>query len=97
MATTAIEQQIRSFVEETFFLGRDDALEDSDSFLDHGVIDSTGILELIAFVQERYGIQIEDDEAIPENLDSIDRISAFLRRKLELAETAAIVPESQSL
>ena len=74
-------RQIRSFIEETFLFGQSDHLADSDSFLDRGIIDSTGILELIAFLQDTYGIRVEDEEAIPDNLDSIDRVAAYLARK----------------
>ena len=85
MQTTSIERKLRVFIEETYLFGQPDTLEDDTSFLDRGIIDSTGILELIAFVQETYGIQVEDEEAVPANLDSISRISAYIRRKREQA------------
>lgn len=85
MQTTSIESKLRDFVEETYLFGQPDGLEDDASFLDRGIIDSTGILELIAFVQETYGIQVEDEDAVPANLDSISRIAAYIRRKLEHA------------
>ena len=77
-----ITRQLRTFIEETFLFGRSDGLGDDDSFLEQGIIDSTGILELMEFLQERYGIRIEDEEAVPDNLDSIARISNYLNRKL---------------
>ncbi|MBZ5578770.1 MAG: acyl carrier protein [Acidobacteriia bacterium] len=89
METAATEQRIRSFIEATFFFGQIDSLQDSDSFLDHGIIDSTGILELIAFLQDEFGIRVEDEEATPDNLDSIDKVSSFLRRKLDGARSAS--------
>jgi len=82
MQTVAIERELRSFIEECFLFGREDTFTDQDSFLDHGIIDSTGILELMAFLQETYGVQVEDEEATPDNLDSIELIAAYLRRKL---------------
>ena len=82
METATIAREVREFIEENFLFGQADGLAGEVSFLDAGVIDSTGILELIAFLQQRYGVQIEDDEAVPENLDSIDRVAAYVNRKL---------------
>jgi acyl carrier protein len=78
----AIEQQIRNFVIENFLFGEsNDGLNDTDSLLEKGIIDSTGVLELIAFVEETYGIKVKDEELIPENLDSITNVSDFIRQK----------------
>lgn len=76
-------QQVRNFLEENFLFGQQSVLKDGDSFLDGGILDSTGILQLIAFLGETYGITVADEEVIPDNLDSIDKISAYLRRKLQ--------------
>jgi len=77
-----IEQQIRYFIIETFLFGEsNDGLKDRDSLLETGVIDSTGVLELITFIEETYKIKVEDEELIPENLDSIANASDFIRRK----------------
>ncbi|WP_297365336.1 acyl carrier protein [Acidiferrobacter sp.] len=59
----------------------DMALTDDVSFLELGIIDSTGVIELIAFLEERYGIRVEDAEMTPENLDSLDAIEQFVARK----------------
>jgi len=80
--TSSAPQRIRSFIEENFLFGHVSFLKDSDSFLEGGILDSTGILQLIAFLGEEYGITVEDEEVTPDNLDSIDKIAAFLRRKL---------------
>jgi acyl carrier protein len=72
---------IRAFVVENFLFGRDENLEDNTSFLDEGIIDSTGILELVNFLEEDFSITVEDEELIPENLDSINNVSAYLERK----------------
>jgi len=88
MQTATIAQQIRSFIQESFLFGQADSLRDGDSFLESGIIDSTGILQLIAFLQDAYGVRVEDEEAIPDNLDSIDRIVVYLRRKLDSAEAS---------
>jgi len=67
---------------EAYFLGDDpEELPASRSLIDSGVIDSTGVLELVGFLEERYDIRINDDELVPENLDSIDNIIGFVSRK----------------
>jgi len=64
-------------------MGQDsDSLKDDSSFLEEGVIDSTGVLELVGFLEENYEIKVEDEELIPENLDSIKNICAYLESKL---------------
>jgi acyl carrier protein len=73
---------VRRFIVDNFLFGRSDGLTDAQSFLDSGIIDSTGILELVAFLERTYGLQVGDDELIPDNLDSIDKISGFLQAKL---------------
>ena len=82
MARAEIQEQVRNFVVENLLLGEEeDGFSDSQSFLDSGLIDSTGILEIIGFLEEQFSITIEDDEMIPENLDSVERIVAFLRTR----------------
>ncbi len=73
---------LRRFVVDNFLFGRDNQLSDHDSFLENGVIDSTGILELISFLEGRYGIKIADEDLVKQNLDSIDNLVGFLDRKL---------------
>ncbi len=74
--------EIRAFVVETFLLGESDRLREDTSFLGEGIIDSTGVLELVSFIEEHYGIRVEDDELLPENLDSIASVAGYLLRKL---------------
>lgn len=77
-----IEQQIRNFIVENFLFGEsNNELNDEDSLLEKGVIDSTGVLELINFIEETYGIKVNDEELIPENLDSISNVTNFIKRK----------------
>ncbi|MCL6582708.1 MAG: acyl carrier protein [bacterium] len=77
-----IEKQIKDFIFENFLIGQSTRdLKNDVSFLDEGIIDSTGMLELVAFIENTYGIVVEDEELIPENLDSINRIIAYLERK----------------
>ncbi len=77
MDTTA---RIRAFLRENFFVV--DAIDDTLSLLDHGIIDSAGILQVIAFVETEFRIEILHEELVPENLDSIARLSAFIDGKL---------------
>jgi acyl carrier protein len=76
-----ITEQVRNFVVKNFYVPDPQSLADNASLLDLGVIDSTGVLEVIGFLEDTFGITVEDDEMLPENLDSIERISAFVARK----------------
>lgn len=77
-----MDTEIRTFLADVFFLGADPATLPGDrSLIDSGIIDSTGVFELVAFLEERYAIRIEDDELVPEHLDSVDNIVAFVARK----------------
>ena len=83
---SAIEAQIRQFVTENFLFGRKDtSLGGDDSLLQLGLIDSTGVLELVSFIESTFQIKIEDDELVPENLDSINRLTNFIDSKLAVA------------
>jgi acyl carrier protein len=77
-----MQQQIRQFILSNFLFSSDDALLGSDdSLLDRGILDSTGVLELVAFLESRFGIKVSDDELVPENLDSVVRITSFIESK----------------
>lgn len=77
-----VKEQLRGFILENYLFTDDQsALEDDDSFLDKGIIDSTGILELIDFMEENFKVKVEDDEMIPDNLDSINNIVQFMSAK----------------
>ena len=77
-----IREKVREFIVENFLFGKDDGLMDDASFLDEGIIDSTGILELVNFLEEEFSINVEDDELVPQNLDSINNVAAFLAKKM---------------
>jgi acyl carrier protein len=77
-----IEQSLREFLRDTLFLADADSLSDDDSFLDNGIVDSMGILHLVSFVQETYGISVADDELVTSNWDSVRRISTYVRSQL---------------
>ncbi len=72
---------LRTFITTNFYVADPTALADEDSLLDAGIIDSTGVLDLIGFVEQQFGIKVEDDEVVPENLDSIARLAAFVDGK----------------
>ena len=83
-----IENQIRQFLLENFVLSSQlDELNADDSFLENGVVDSTGILEMIFFAEDHFGIQIDTSEVLPENFDSINCFAAYIRRKQNLQES----------
>ena len=77
----AAREKIKSYIVENFLFGDDAGLDDATSFLDSGIIDSTGILELISFIEESFDTKVKDDELIPENLDSIDNLVNFIAKK----------------
>lgn len=74
--------EIRTFIIDNFLFGQEAAFADDQSFLESGIIDSTGLLELVTFVEQRYGISIADRELVPENLDSLRNISRFVAQKV---------------
>ncbi len=75
-------QQIREFIFENFLFDADEsALQNEASFLDQGIIDSTGILEVIDWLEETFEMQVEDEEMIPENLDSVSNLAVFIAKK----------------
>lgn len=76
-----ITQQVRTFITTNFYVQNPAALADDASLLEQGIIDSTGVLEVISFIEDTFAITIEDREMVPNNLDSIERISGFVRRK----------------
>jgi acyl carrier protein len=80
--STDFRNEVRQYIETNFILGNEVQLGNSDSLLDLQLIDSTGFLELVGFMEDRYGIKIADDEMVPENLDSLDGIERFIRSKL---------------
>ena len=76
------KSKIRQFILENFVIGlAEEELNDDDSFLDQGIIDSTGVLELVAFLEETYGFDVADEEVLPENFDSINNLAAYIERK----------------
>jgi acyl carrier protein len=81
MQTVEIEQDIRGFLVETFLFGNAEKLQNDEPLLGK-VIDSHGVVELVVFLQDRFSITVEDEEVVSENLDSVNRVAAFVARKL---------------
>jgi acyl carrier protein len=78
----SVQNDIRAFVVQNFMFGQGDRLADEESFLEAGIIDSTGVLELVGFLETTYGIAVADEELVPANLDSVARVARFVERKL---------------
>jgi acyl carrier protein len=77
-----IEQELREFVIDTFLFGGEDAkLSNDDSFIEMGVIDSMGILNLVSFVESKYGVEVANADLVPEIWDSVSRIARFVTSK----------------
>ncbi|MAE94441.1 MAG: acyl carrier protein [Deltaproteobacteria bacterium] len=81
MDLNEILKKVREHVVESFVLEDEEEFSNDQSFLDTGLIDSTGILEVIGFLEDEFEIAIEDDEMIPDHLDSVEKIARFVHRK----------------
>lgn len=84
-------QDVKEFIVSNFLFGDGATLKPDTSLLDSGTVDSTGVLELIMFLEEKYGLKIQPDEVLPDNLDSISRIVRFVRAKLGIEVEAGIL------
>lgn len=79
----SIETKIRRFILENFLFTDDqNALANEDSFLERGIVDSTGIMEVITFIEEEYGFMVQNEEMVPENLDSVESLVSYVGSKL---------------
>jgi acyl carrier protein len=77
-----IAGRVRAFLVDSFLLGDDDGFANDESLLDTGIVDSTGVMEVVSFLEESFSISVDDDELVAENLDSVERLAAFVGRKL---------------
>jgi acyl carrier protein len=82
MDSESVRAEIRAYIVDNFLFGNEADLSDDQSLLEYGLIDSTGILELVGFLEERFAIQVPDEEMIPDNMDSIDRVVGYVGTKL---------------
>ena len=76
-----VKQRLRDFVAKNFYLADPGSFDDASSFLDGGVIDSTGVLELVTFVEDEYGITVADEEIVPANFDTVNALAGFVAHK----------------
>ena len=82
MESVEIKTRIKGFILENFLYGESgNAVADDDSFLEKGIIDSTGILELVAFIEETFSFKVADEELVPDNFDSINKLDYFILNK----------------
>ncbi len=80
---TAVRSKLKEFISNNFLLGKGQSdLKDGVSFLDSGIVDSTGVLEIVGFLQDTWEINVPDEELLPENLDSVDNLTAYVLKKL---------------
>jgi acyl carrier protein len=82
------KREVRSYIVKNFLFGESGSLQDDTSFLESGTIDSTGVLELIAFLESTYQVKVQNEEMLPDNLDSIAKVSAFVEKKRAAASAA---------
>jgi len=77
-----MNEKLRKFIVENYLFGQNIEFSDEDSLQDKGILDSTGVLELVAFLEDTWSLKVEDGELLPENLDSINRLARFVEGKL---------------
>jgi acyl carrier protein len=78
-----IKAEVRAFIKDNFFMGDDSAMfQDGDSFIENHIVDSTGFLELISYLEDSFAFKVEDKDMVPENLDSLNNIETYIRTKL---------------
>ena len=83
LSKDVVKTRVRQFVVDSFLFGQDSqSLSDDDSFLDRGIVDSTGVLELVGFLETQFKVSVDNHELIPDNLDSINRVTTFVSAKL---------------
>lgn len=81
MADETVHRRLREFVAKNFYVADASSFGDETSLLGHGVIDSTGVLELVSFVESEYGLSVDDEDIVPANFDSIAALAGFVARK----------------
>ena len=87
--TTTYNEQIRAFIVENFLFGDASQLPNDDaSLIDNDIIDSTGVLELVAFIEDTFSVEMADADIVPDNLDSVNRIAAFVKASARQAAVA---------
>ena len=81
--------QVRAFIIDNFLFGSDDgSLGEDESFLQAGIIDSTGIMEVVAWIEEDFGVKVSDMDLLPENFDSVNRLAAYIGRRVAAGQAS---------
>jgi len=83
MEQSEIVAKVKDYIEKNFIYDQETNLKVDESLLDNGLVDSTGILEVVSFIEETFSISIEDEEMVPDNLDSVNKIASFIVRKIQ--------------
>jgi acyl carrier protein len=89
-----VESQIREFIQRELYFAEDSTLTDDASFLETGVVDSMGVMELVGFLQTRYGLSVPPEDLIVANFDSISKLGNYVRRRLSLPKGSGAVPRT---
>jgi acyl carrier protein len=74
-------ETVKAYVVENFLFGDDSRIGPGTDFLENGILDSTGVLELVGFLEEKFGIRVEDDELVPDNMNSLEKITLYISKK----------------
>jgi acyl carrier protein len=77
-----VAERIRAYLVDSFLLGDDGGFDDAESLIEAGIVDSTGVMEVVTFLEESFVIEVADDDLVADNLDSVERLAAFVGRKL---------------
>jgi acyl carrier protein len=100
MTNLELAQQVKQFITSNFYVADPASLTPTASFLDLGIIDSTGVLEVVSYIEETFGIAVSDSEMLPDNLDSLQALCDFVQRKLSAQTRPHLIsarPEPPSL
>jgi acyl carrier protein len=90
-----VDVKVRDYIRQNFLFGSDQKLGEQDSLLDRGIIDSTGAMELVTFIESEFGVEVSDQDLVPENLDSLAAITAFVTRKLADQQPARVAASAR--
>ena len=81
-------ETVKAYVLENFLFGDDSRIGSGTDFLENGILDSTGVLELVGFLEEKFGIRVEDDELVPENMNSLEKVALYISKKTDKIQPA---------
>ena len=90
-----VDAKVRDYIRQNFLFGSDQKLGEQDSLLDRGIIDSTGAMELVTFIESEFGVEVSDQDLVPENLDSVAAITAFVTRKLAAQQPVRVAASAR--